>query len=584
MSNFDVDPFRNRPKILFVGWPNSPHTHSWVNLLKEADFNVRVFCLNSTEPPEDWWVKCYQTVAGAPFRDDDRRRTVFPVAGTADLEEALARVIREWHPDILHTLGLDPSAFLYRETLKRYDGAEVAAWVAQARGGSDTALPRYSPSLRPIIEDIFLKCDHFIADNAENYEFAQSAGLAKSKITKPGMGVVPGPGGLDLEAMRARWIKLPSQRERLIVWPKAYETPWAKANPVFEGILNAWEKIKPCRIEMLWLDNPYLQMWYQKLFSEELRQSCVAREQLPHEEALDLFSRARVMLAPSLIDGVPNSMMEAMALGAVPIVSPIETIVPVAENGKNVIFARNLYPDEIAEALVKAMSDDDLVDHIATNNVVHVRRLADRAGIRKRAINFYNEAARKARQMSPLTINHDVQRRNEHMASTLGAMANERKSKEEQLAVATAHRLEQQHALDAALEKAWRDEILRVARRAYPNAGTRISKWRSKIDGRSMHHEHIILASGLFNEAYYSERNPDVAAYQHGALIHFLHHGGTEGRRPGPDFDSSLYLAQNPDVVANGINPLVHFILYGLLEGRGEKCVNRAALVPGPPL
>ena len=38
------------------------------------------------------------------------------------------------------------------------------------------------------------------------------------------------------------------------------------------------------------------------------------------------MTRARVMLAPSLVDGTPNSMFEAMASGALPIVSPLETI------------------------------------------------------------------------------------------------------------------------------------------------------------------------------------------------------------------------------------------------------------------
>jgi len=68
------------------------------------------------------------------------------------------------------------------------------------------------------------------------------------------------------------------------------------------------------------------------------------------------------MLAPSLIDGVPNVLYESMACGAFPIVSPLDTIRPVVKNEKNVLFARNLYPQELAEALTRAMTDDDLVD------------------------------------------------------------------------------------------------------------------------------------------------------------------------------------------------------------------------------
>jgi glycosyltransferase involved in cell wall biosynthesis len=109
----------------------------------------------------------------------------------------------------------------------------------------------------------------------------------------------------------------------------------------------------------------------------------------------ELMSRARVMLAPSLVDGVPNSLYEAMAAGALPIVSPLETIQHVVENERNVLFARNLYPDEIAATLQRAMTDDRLVDSIAEQNLPLVRRIANRQDIKKKVISFYKDIARQ---------------------------------------------------------------------------------------------------------------------------------------------------------------------------------------------
>jgi glycosyltransferase involved in cell wall biosynthesis len=94
-----------------------------------------------------------------------------------------------------------------------------------------------------------------------------------------------------------------------------------------------------------------------------------------------------------VVDGVPNSLYEAMAAGALPIVSPLETIQPLVENERNVLFARNLYPDEIAAALDRAMTDDQLVDTVAAQNLPSVRRIADRATIRQRVVAFYEFAA-----------------------------------------------------------------------------------------------------------------------------------------------------------------------------------------------
>ena len=62
---FHDDDFPGAPRILFVGWPNSPHTHSWIELLQGEKLNVRLFGL-PTVPPADWPVKTYMTtwVAG----------------------------------------------------------------------------------------------------------------------------------------------------------------------------------------------------------------------------------------------------------------------------------------------------------------------------------------------------------------------------------------------------------------------------------------------------------------------------------------------------------------------------------------
>jgi glycosyltransferase involved in cell wall biosynthesis len=137
-------------------------------------------------------------------------------------------------------------------------------------------------------------------------------------------------------------------------------------------------------------------MYYWTL-PEEMRRSMRLRDRVPRAEALDAMKRARVMLAPSLVDGTPNSMFEAMAAGALPVVSPLETIVPVVKDGRNVLFARNLYPEEIASALVRAMTDDALVDEAARLNLELVGRVANREEVRARVVKFYDSLAAEAK-------------------------------------------------------------------------------------------------------------------------------------------------------------------------------------------
>lgn len=81
----------------------------------------------------------------------------------------------------------------------------------------------------------------------------------------------------------------------------------------------------------------------------------------------------------------------------------------------------------------------------------------------------------------------------------------------------------------------------------------------------------LIQKSGLFNEHYYLQNNPDVKESGMEAAQHFLLHGGFEDRNPSEFFDSAFYLNQYPDVKLANINPLLHYLLHGKNENRITK-------------
>jgi glycosyltransferase involved in cell wall biosynthesis len=418
-STFEVDDYPDRPRVLFVGWPESSHTHSWIDLLQGSGINARLFALPSAVPPAGWRVRTYVTIdtpdtpdpalrkppaklqpapQPLPRRWESLRRTPTPTLSfppvAVPIERQLADAILNWRPHVVHTLGINSASYLFDRTRQLHpEIIGIGRWVVQVRGGPDLALHKYDPDHRPRIESIFSNCDHLIADNTINYNDAIKLGLDESKTRSPGLGVVSGPGGLDVTALRASWSLLPSKRPRTILWPKTYETISSKALPVFEAIRLAWDRIAPVTFELLWLVQSDVQIWFNKTMPDHIKASCNLHGRLDREQVLTMLPNARVMLAPSLTDGIPNSMMEAMALGAFPIVSPLDTITPIVNNEENVLFARNLYPEEIAAALVRAMQDDALVDQAAERNVVRVDQLANRSRVRDAVIKYYAEIA-----------------------------------------------------------------------------------------------------------------------------------------------------------------------------------------------
>ena len=299
----------------------------------------------------------------------------------------LARVVRKWRPHVVHTIGLDPASYLYAEARERHGLEGLGRWVQQVWGGSDLELTRFDPETEPKIRSILSQADKVLSDTARNFDYLREMGIGQEKI--PAMGAVPGIGGVDLSEL-ANDRTPPSQR-RLILWPKAYESPWSKALPVLEALKLAWPDIQPCRIVMLAM-TPEVRSWFRTL-PKEMQEASTVDARIPRQRVLELMRQARVMLAPSLIDGTPNTIHEAMAAGALPIVSPLETIKPLVEDNKNVLFARNLYPQEIADALRRAMTDDEFVDRAARANLGVVRGFADREMVRTKVLKFYGSLA-----------------------------------------------------------------------------------------------------------------------------------------------------------------------------------------------
>jgi Rhamnan synthesis protein F len=79
--------------------------------------------------------------------------------------------------------------------------------------------------------------------------------------------------------------------------------------------------------------------------------------------------------------------------------------------------------------------------------------------------------------------------------------------------------------------------------------------------------ERLVASSGLFDELWYVDNNPDAAHYPGGPLRHFMRRGARELRDPNPFFSTAWYCEQCPDIDGERSNALVHYILKGSAKG-----------------
>jgi LmbE family N-acetylglucosaminyl deacetylase/glycosyltransferase involved in cell wall biosynthesis len=87
-----------------------------------------------------------------------------------------------------------------------------------------------------------------------------------------------------------------------------------------------------------------------------------------------------------------------------------------------------------------------------------------------------------------------------------------------------------------------------------------------------------IEKSGLFDEKYYLENNPDVRNSDLTAVEHYLIYGGYEGRKPSDKFNHDLYMNQYPEVLETGKNPLLYYIMNVKVKNTDSQLIKQTQI------
>jgi glycosyltransferase involved in cell wall biosynthesis len=383
-------------RVLVVCNTEIPHSQPWINLFgDDKEFDVRVFAHNLVVEgiylPQEWKKPTYVLEHPRIHRENRRIISLFPDSRYTKFFSTrisyrvplnnwyLQRVISKWKPDIVHSLSLPVSYFTWQALSKVKNHRPL--FVASS-WGSDMNLGKDHPAESLQIKEIIDNCDGFIGDCERDNRNALNLGLPKKRLAFDF--AVPVTGGVDI--CQDSDI-LPIEKRNVILLPKAYEGFANKFLPVLEAMNMLRDKLEGFELHLLMTSEDVKR--YLSLMPEAFKKRCHIPAQLRKNEVLDLMKRSRIMVSPSFSDGTPITLLEAMSVGTLPVVSPLESIKEWIEDGRNGLLTHALYPDKIARAVDRALSDDKLFHSASVINREIIRKRANRQKLHPLIMNYY---------------------------------------------------------------------------------------------------------------------------------------------------------------------------------------------------
>jgi glycosyltransferase involved in cell wall biosynthesis len=373
-------------KILFVSIPNH-HFFQWANQLKEAGHEVHWFDItdgagfsskiNWIHQHNGWKLRW-----NFPGRYFIKRK--FPSIyqfinrfNTHKTTTVFNNLVTTLQPDVIHCFEMNLSGIPIVSVLEQHASIPLiySSWGSDLYDFKSFGLTEYN------VKRFLERVTYLITDCKRDYQLALSYGF-----TNTFLGVFPGNGGI---AFHPAFI-LPTE-ERTIILVKGYEDGVGKALHVLEAIQELGLFIlQNYKIVVYSADQKVVDFIATSRFYESA-EMFERNQYIPNEAILEFMGKSVIHIGNSVSDGMPNSLLEAMGMGAFPIqTNPGGATEEVIEHGVNgYLIAFPERKTEIAHLIKSALINLELRKKAQEYNVSLMNEHYNRAILQPKIVALY---------------------------------------------------------------------------------------------------------------------------------------------------------------------------------------------------
>lgn len=291
--------------------------------------------------------------------------------------EQLEKIIREIQPDIIHSFEMQSCSYPILKTMNKFPNTK---WLYSC-WGSDLFYYQKNKGHNSKIKHVLKRINFLHTDCRRDFEIAKSLDFKGKHVE-----LIPGGTGYELNLLEK--YKLPlKQRKTILV--KGYQNLFGRGLIVVQALEEIQSELEDYNIVIF---GAHLEV-IDYIKRNKLPFTTYNRHGLKHLELLELMGRTLIYIGNSISDGMPNTLLEAIVMGAFPIQSNpggvTQEIINDEENGLLINNPESV--EEIKKLIIKATTNSLMLEKSVEINSILAKQRLDYGENKNKVIAIYND-------------------------------------------------------------------------------------------------------------------------------------------------------------------------------------------------
>ncbi len=263
----------------------------------------------------------------------------------------LRAVIQRTQPDLVHAMRIP------YEGMTAADACTGIPLLVSIWGNDFTLHAPSTPLMRHYTRWTLSVADALHTDCQRDITLARKWGYKAAPTL-----VTPGNGGIQLDVFYPS-PQLPQNPH--IINPRGFRA-YVHNESFFRAIPLVLKERPDARFLCASMDGePRARAWIEQL---GISHAVTLLAPMPHAHMADVFRQCQVVVSPAFHDGTPNTLLEGMACGCLPIAGDLDSIREWITDGQNGLLVDPASPDAIARAILRGLHDVNLRQKAAAQN------------------------------------------------------------------------------------------------------------------------------------------------------------------------------------------------------------------------